>query len=62
MIGLVALTVGVAQIAHYVGTNVSGETLFTIFQGSLIGLVLYACYSLLLTRLEMNEKYKELDK
>jgi len=60
--GIVGLALLVNALIHYINTYVSTETLVTIFEFSLIGLVLYSCYSLVLTRLELNEKYKELDK
>ena len=62
VVGLVALAVAIERALYYISTYVSGETLTTIFEFSLIGLLMYGCYSLCLTRLEINEKYKELDK
>jgi len=62
LIGLIILAVGIAGLAHYIRNTVPVEKLYTIFQGSLIGVVLYACYNLLLGRLEINEKTKQLDK
>ena len=60
--GLVGLALLINALIQYINTYVSTETLTTVFEFSLIGMVLYACYNLLLTRLEMDEKYKELDK
>ena len=61
-IGLVGLAVLVSFVIQYINTYVSKETLTSVFEYGLIGLLLYGCYSLNLTRLEMNQKYKELDK
>jgi hypothetical protein len=60
--GIVGLALLVNALIQFINTYVSTETLVTAFEFSLIGLVLYSCYSLVLTRLEINEKYKELDK
>jgi hypothetical protein len=62
LVGLVALAVGIERAIHYINTYVSTETLVAVFQYGLIGVLLYSCWNLLLTRLEMNQKYKELDK
>ena len=62
LVGLFALAVGIERAIHYINTYVSTETLVAVFQFGLIGLLLYACWNVLLTRLEINEKYKELDK
>lgn len=62
LVGLIALAVGIERAIHYINTYVSTETLYLCLQGGLIGLILYSCYSLILSRLEINEKYKELDK
>ena len=61
-VGLVGLSLLLATIVHYINTYVSKETLVTAFELSLIGMLLYSCYRLLLIRLEMDEKYKKLDK
>ena len=60
--GIVGLALLINGAIQYINTNVSAETLTTVFEFSLIGLLLYSCYSVVLTRLEINEKYKELDK
>jgi hypothetical protein len=60
--GLVAVSVLISVAIQYINTYVSKETLTAVFEYSLIGGLLYGCYNLILTRLEFNEKYKELDK
>ena len=60
--GIVGLALLVSTVIQYINTYVSKETLVTVFEFSLIGMLLYGCYSLLLTRLELDEKYKKLDK
>lgn len=60
--GIVGLALLVSTAMQYINTYVSRETIALAFELGLIGLMLYVCYSLLLTRLEMDEKYKKLDK
>jgi hypothetical protein len=60
LIGLVGAALLVNFIFHCINVYVSTETLITAFEYSLIGLVLYTGYKLLVIRLEMAETSKKI--
>jgi hypothetical protein len=62
LIGFVGVALLINFVIHCINIYVSTETLTTVCEYSLIGLLLYCSYSLLLTRLNFKEKHKELDK
>jgi hypothetical protein len=57
LIGLIGVAVATTVVLQYVGKTFSTETLVNIFDFALIGGMLYMCYTLILARLDYQEKY-----
>lgn len=62
LVGIVAAGIAGAELVNFITQYVDKETIFTAIQFGLIGGLLYLCYSIILARLEYNEKLKELSK
>lgn len=60
LVGIVAAGIAGAELVNFITTYVPKETIWTGIQFGLIGGLLYLCYSVILARLEYNEKLKEL--
>ena len=61
LVGLVAASIAGAEFVYFITTYVPKETLMNVLQGGLIGGLLYLCYGLILSRLEYQEKIKEIE-
>ena len=62
LVCLVAAGVAGAELLNFIATYVPKETIWTAIQVGLIGGLLYLCYTVILARLEYNEKLKDLSK
>ena len=60
LFALIAAGIAGAEFVNFIVTYISRETIMTTIQYGILGGLLYLCYSLILTRLEYNEKLKEM--
>jgi zinc transporter ZupT len=62
LVALIAAGIVGAEIVYFITQYVSKETILDAIQYGCIGVMLYACYSLILSRLEYQETLKNLNK
>ena len=62
LVGLILAGIVGSELINFITTYVPKETIWTGIQFGLLGGLLYMCYGLILSRLEYNEKLKDLNK